>query len=277
MPPTLPPTADAYAARASHGLFVTGDDFLRVSVLGAGTQAVIVTGRVRQYDGTIKSFRIDVVAPASRAVPATRIASPGCGWIENVTAIAGAAGTGLAQTFVAVDLVRGPEGNGGVLATLIQGFVSSLQRRAWPGSPIQSSLDGPGVLRIIAGTNPAAGAEISETVPAGARWRFLSMTALLTVDATVASRVPVLVFDDGANIFAGVGANFNQTAGTAFTYHWSAGGQTNAQTSVSVSVSTPPNLVLPPGARIRTVTGALQPADDWGAPEYAVEEWMEGA
>lgn len=277
MVPNDVPTSLAIAARASHGLFVSGDDYLRVSVLGAGTQTVIVTGRVLQYDGTVKSVRVDVVAPASRAVPTTRIVSLGCGWIENVTAIAGAAGTGLAQTFVAVDLVRGPEGNGGVLATLVQGFVSSLQRRAWPGSPIQSSLDGPGVLRVIAGTNPAAGAEISETVPAGARWRFIAMTAALVVDATVASRVPVLTFDDGATVYAGVGANFNQTAGTAFIYHWSAGGQTNAQTSVSVSVAAPANLALPAGARIRTATGALQPADDWGAPEYAVEEWMEGA
>ena len=256
---------------------LSGDDFLRISVLGIGTQVVRVTGRVLDEDGATKTFSYDLAAPASRVAPASIIASIGCGWLENVTAIALTAGTGLAQTYVTVDVVRGPSAAGGVMATLVAGYVSSLVRLSWPGSALQSSLLGPGVLRTIAGTDPAAGAEISETVPAGARWLFRALRAVFVSDATVANRTPVLVFDDGANIYASAGPNFNTPASSNFTFQFADVGQGFVQASSDIMVPAPANILLAGAHRIRTITGSIQAGDNWGAPVYSVEEWLEGA
>lgn len=129
-------------------------------------------------------------------------------------------------------------------------------------------------MRSITGTNPAAAAEISETVPVGSRWKFKGMRAVLTTSATVANRNVTLTIDDGTNTILSGGAVYNQAASAAFTY-WFAPGLTNSvQTSVIAQVPIPPTdtLILPSGYRIRTLTGALQAGDDWGAPQYLVEE-----
>lgn len=271
------PLQRAALLRQPQSFRVAGEDFLRIAVLGIGTQFVRVTGRVLDEEGNHKPFTFDVAAPGSRVAPATVIASIGCGWIENVTAIALSAGTGLAQTYVTVELVRGAAAAGGVMATLVAGYVSSLVRLTWPGSSLQSSLAGPGVVRVITGTDPAAGAEISETVPAGARWLFRALRANFVTDATVANRTPVLCFDDGANIFASAGPNFNMAASSNFLFQYADVGMAFAQASNDVMVPAPANVTLLGGHRIRTITGSIQAGDNWGAPVYSVEEWLEGA
>lgn len=54
---------------------------------------------------------------------------------------------------------------------------------------------------VIVGANPAAGAEVSETVPAGETWCLLGVRVTLVTSATVATRQPILTLDDGTNIF----------------------------------------------------------------------------
>lgn len=274
-------TATDYAAALSqrplHALYCDDDDYLRISVLGAGTQVVDVSGRLLDCNGCIKPFDHQVAAPASRVAPATIIRKIGKGWLLNVTAIASTAGTGIAQTMVTVDLVRGPAAAGGVTGTLIQGPVSSLVRRAWPGSPIASTIDGPGVLRSITGTNPAAGAQISEAVPTGARWRFKSLLASLVTDANAATREVVLQFDDGTTVYAEFPATQTQITGLTRRYYFGdqrpfAALQQYATIPVDV-----PEIVLAAGHRMRTVIQNGQVGDDWAAPQYLVEELLEGA
>lgn len=270
-------SASPMSLQSPHSFAIAGEDFLRISVLGSGTQIVRVTGRVLDEHGEHKPFAFDLASPASRVAPATLIASIGCGWIENVTAVAVSAGTGLAQTYVTVDLVRGSSAAGGVMATLVAGYVSSLVRLSWPGSPLLSPLQGPGVLRTIAGTDPAAGAEISETVPAGARWLFRALRATLVTDATVANRTPVLNFDDGANIYASAGPNFNIAASQNAILQYADIGQGFVQASTDIMIPAPANILLAGGHRIRTITGSIQAGDNWSAPVYSIEEWLEGA
>jgi len=274
-------TPDPYAAgapfRSSHGLWCGEDDFLRISVLGIGTQVVVVTGRVLSPAGEPLVFSHPLASPASRTVPATLIRAVGCGWLENVTAICASAGTGLQQTFVTVDLVRGPSAGGGVLATLLQGPLASLQRMSWPGSPMVNTLDGPGVIRSIAGTDPAANVEISETVPAGARWRLLNLVATLVTDANAANREVSLTFDDGTTVYAVAPSSVNQAASLTRRYSAGAGSiRGAAATALEITIAITP-VVLLAGHRIATVTTNRQVTDNWGAPQYTVEEWLEGA
>lgn len=276
MPPAPTESAKQLSFRSPHAYFCDDDTFLRISVLGSGTQTIVVTGRFLTDGGEIKDFDHRVVSTGSRTVPDTLIRSLGCGWLLNLTAISGAAVTGLGQKVVTVDLVRGPNAAGGVLATLLQGPVSSLQRLGWPGSPLVTSLDVPGVLRSITGTDPAANTEISETVPTGARWKLRAMSFTLVTDATGANREVNLVLDDGANILHVTSSGFTHIASLTKRYSAALIGTSVAPTQATDRQIVLPDLILPGGARIRTVTTNLQATDNYGAPQLLVEESLEG-
>lgn len=132
---------------------------------------------------------------------------------------------------------------------------------------------GSGEPTVLIGTDPAAGAEISQTVPAGVVWRLTSIRFALTTDATVANRLPVLTFDDGTNVYFTSLANAAQAASLGVNYEASASG-------ISVSVSGQQQMILPvqgivmlPGWRVRTVTTAIVAGDNYGAPALYFETY----
>ena len=61
---------------------------------------------------------------------------------------------------------------------------------------INDNLDGPGTIQSITGTDPSAGNEISQTVPANTIWRLWGMYATLVTDAGVADRRASRYIDD---------------------------------------------------------------------------------
>lgn len=257
------------------GFYFGGDDRIRLTSWNSlASVTIVLTGRFVHLDGRVEPFS-DVHTPATNRTAATSTFQRAQGWLTDLSALVTGAAPLRGQTFVRVDVVRGQGSVDTPLSTLMQGYVTATKRLAYPGSVVEDSLAGQGAIRSITGTNPAAGAEISETVPTGARWRFMALRATLTTDGTAANRTPNLLFDDGANIYAACGVNSNQVASTAVAFHFVDVGQTFTQTTLNGQVSTPANLVLAAGHRIRTSTGALQAGDDWSAPQYAVEEWLE--
>ena len=260
-----------------NGIRVEGDDYLLVSSLNTVANVTLtIAGRMILPNGRPQPFRDRHVATADR-VAATSTIRLGEGWLQELTTIVEGAAPLLGQTFVRVDLVRGDGAGRNVHATLIQGPVTAFLRAAWPGTPVQTTIGLPGAIRALAGTDPAAGAELAETVPTGARWRFISLRAALVTDATVANRTPVLTFDNGVTPFAGAGGSFKQAASHTYTYHYADLGASHAQSIAGVMVTTPANLILPAGFRIRTLTGGIVAGDNWGAPALLVEEWLEGS
>jgi hypothetical protein len=154
-----------------------------------------------------------------------------------------------------------------------QGFINGVTGNGWPGTQAKELSDGPGVIRTIVGTVPAAGADISETVPAFRRWTLLALRATLTTSATVANRSPTAVYDDGANIFFKGATFFNQPASTATPYSFFP-----SLINASVAFGDQPIATLMPiplrgGFRIRTSTFLIQVGDQWTAPIYEFLEW----
>jgi len=258
------------------GFYFAGDDQLRITSWNSlANVRVVVTGRfVHADDGHIEAFS-EVHTPNTNRTAASDTYGRARGWLTDLSVLVTGATPQRGQTFVRVDVVRGLGAGAIALSTFIQGYVTATQRLAYPGSIVSDSLTGPGTMRSITGTDPAAGSEISETVPTGARWRYVSLRASLVTDATVANRTPNIFFDDGANVYAAAGVNFNHAASTTLAYSFDAVAVTQVQTSLNAQVSTPGNLVLAAGHRFRTSTGSLQAGDNWGAPQYAVEEWLE--
>lgn len=80
------------------------------------------------------------------------------------------------------------DGSSSVTGTLVSGPVTLLQPLAYPGSVVQKTADTTGFHRVLQFPNPAAGQEISITVPAGARWQINTLQFQLASNATAGSR-----------------------------------------------------------------------------------------
>jgi hypothetical protein len=266
----------ASAALVGGGLYLTGDDNLRITTIGALAGAVLaIEGRLVNPDGTPVPF-------AERHVPSSAYAStaqiiPISEGILTHLQVRATTGSALrGHVFAVVEVVRGGGSNAQPLGTILQGYVTATQRLAWPGSPMESSTAGVGRLRLITGTDPAANVEISETVPAGVRWRLYSVVYNFITDATVANRDVNLILDDGTNEIWKAGGASTQVASINRTYYAAAAGYSPALLTNGVTVPLPEALYLASGYRIRTSTNARQAGDNFGAPVYLVEEWLEG-
>lgn len=146
----------------------------------------------------------------------------------------------------------------------------------WTGVD-KGSLEGPGAIRTIIGTDPAVNTEFSESVPTNARHKLLSVRNTLVTSGTAATRVVRLILDDGAAIFQLVPAAISQTASLTRSYTFGTRLPHNttllgADTNI-ISPLIENNLIQ--GSRIRSSTSALALGDNWSDDVMQVEEHIE--
>lgn len=156
------------------------------------------------------------------------------------------------------------------------GYITDTRGLHWPAPHRKDATEGPGFLRSIAGTNPAAGAEVSETVPTNARWRLYGINFSLVTSADIGDRRVRLLVDDGTNMLMEFACLATQAA--SLTRYYKFHGNCESQTGfINASLYTrlfPPSPLFQ-GWRIRTATIGMFAADDYGAPRLLVEEWIE--
>lgn len=124
----------------------------------------------------------------------------------------------------------------------------------------------PVVYDRIAVTTPAAGAEWSVTLPGHQAWAVRSVIATLVTSAAVATRRPSLVIDDQTTTFMRLQSGI--TSGATLTTVWSWVEGYDLETGAAGTAVTDPfpsGLVLPAGHRLRSVTAAIDAADQWSA------------
>ena len=179
------------------------------------------------------------------------------------------------QCFVTVGLQRGEGAVGIYHHQLIAGYVTTLSALVWPWARLESSVEGPGLIRAVAGADPAAGAEILVTVPTAARWRLHSIRFALVTDATAVNRESDLIIDDGATTLLIIEPPALQGAGGTRGYNYGADFPSLNALTQEFLIPLPVGLILLTGYRIRTVTANLQAGDNYGIPQVLVEEWIE--
>jgi hypothetical protein len=260
---------------SDNGLYLTGEDNLRLTCISAlAGNIVVVEGRLVTSNGERGPDRR--TARAHRRLRVELADFPRRrGLLTQVQIRSSSAGMLRGQTFAILEVIRGREGAVQSLGTLLQGYVTTNWRLAWPGAALESSLSGRGKLRYIGGNNPAAGAEISESVPAGVRWLLKTFTFVLVASAAAANRSPILTIDDGATVIFETGSNVLQIASQTSKYRAGAGVPLALYDTRAYHLPLPPDLWLGGGSRIRTVTGGLDVGDDYAAPIYLVEEFIE--
>ena len=116
------------------------------------------------------------------------------------------------------------------------------------------------------GANPAAGAEVSVTVPTGEIWRLLSVRLTLVTSATAATRRVILLADNGAATIWAAPAGNTQAASLTNNYSFTSGLSGNLSGTAEFAVGVGEDLWLPSGYRIRTNTENIQTGDDYAAP-----------
>lgn len=262
---------------ASPFQFITsGEDNLRVvSVNSLAGVRLKIQGRWRNDRGQIEAFSHDHVPNSDRTVAKNEY-TLGIGAVLNVVVFANAGTPVVGQTFVIVQLIRGTGAAAVVLGTLLQGYVTSTQGLAWPGSPIQSSTDSEPYVRNLVGTDPAAGSEIIETVPNGARWELVSFNAFMSKNAVNGGPMELRKVV-GADIFWQIVASHTQNAGTVINYNFAQGVNTVSAGPPGTGTSNhalPLNTHFVAGDKIQTslVNNA---GDNWSPPAYTVKEWLE--
>lgn len=256
--------------------YVTGEDRLRIVSANAltGVSLNVHWRHAPLSGGTVPNAERHV--PASDRSVQVQDFSLGVGSLLNVTVFAGAGAPTIGQTYVMIQLVRGTGTAALVLGTLLAGYVTSTQALGWPGSPIAGSLEGGGAYRSIVGATPAAGVDLAETVPTGARWELQHVFATLATSIAAGNRVPYLRKQIGGsnavftfnpnpvapNTFAGFGWAPNLPVGF------------DATNAAWITPLAQP-LVLLAGDALNTFTFGLQAGDQWGNVRYTVREWLE--
>jgi hypothetical protein len=255
------------------------DDNLRLTSYNA-LASVVLQFRYRFLDiegGNVVAGQ-ETQTPNTDRTAKTSIFPTPEGWLLGGEVFASGAAPLLGQTYVVVEVVRGLASSATPLQVIAAGYLSAKQPLQFPALGPGASLDGAGALRSITGATPAAGAEIAESVPTGARWELLAFQTQFVTSAAVANRIPQLVIDDGANVVYRVGQAANQAASLTFRRSWFPGGPSAvADNANNVALGLPIGLRLGAGYRLRTITTAIDAGDQYSAIQYVVREWLEGA
>lgn len=138
--------------------------------------------------------------PNTDASIATTFHPLGEGFIVNCSVFATGASPRIGQTFVQVQVVVGSEATAARMGTLLQGYVTQNQELAYPGSPVQDSLDGGGYVRYFQELSPGPSLPLSVTVPTNLRWELVSVLTNLSTSAVAGNRRPFLQVTDGVNL-----------------------------------------------------------------------------
>jgi len=128
--------------------------------------------------------------------------------------------------------------------------------------------------KTVTGSDPAAGAEFSETIPAGKIWNLIAIAVAFVADATVASRTPEIIIDDGTNEILRLTDRTVITASQTRTLQANRFGVLPADTATVHYFILPLGFELPAGYRVRSVTTNLQAGDNYGAPKLIVDEYV---
>lgn len=126
--------------------------------------------------------------------------------------------------------------------------------------------------RVIPIPDPAAGSQVSLSVPGGRAWILHSVRVVLTTSAAVANRLMILRIMAGEHESIRFTASAVQTASTSMIYAF-APDIASVSTSVVTMVPIASTLVLLPGFRLETAVDSLQATDVLSGTVVTVTEF----
>jgi len=259
---------------APTALYIGPGEQMRVTIFSSAAGAYLkVQGRILQPPGIVVPFT-ELFYPTPDRVQCSYQFELPEGWLLGLRCRSDTVfSSGRMYTYV--DLVKGHVNTANVLHQLTAGYVSSSREVSWPYGTNEAPRSGPGWIRSVVGTNPAAGVEISETVPTSAHWRLVSFLYALATSATAANRYSSLKILDPSYVVVQIDPPALQPASTNHLYNYGPSLPSRPLVIRCHLSPLPENLVLRPGWVITTFTDDLQAGDDYSPPFLIVEEWIE--
>jgi hypothetical protein len=265
------PRRDAKLAPSS--VYFDGSDWIRITTFGntAGLTAVIAW-RFLGLDNLVRQGEL-TFTPSSNRVASSIPIPMAEGWLLGAAVKITAGNATAGAVWGVIEIIRGQSASARQCGALAYDFFTNNDPLMWPGDQAVDPSGGIGNIRSITGAVPGAGAEISEAVPAGARWDLLSAVFSLTTAVAVANRIVQVTLDDGANVYFRDSAAVVQAASLTNSYAVAQGqSKLAAPTTTAVIGNFPVGLTMLAGHRFRTNTVAIQAADQYTAPQYLVRE-----
>lgn len=167
--------------------------------------------------------------------------------------------------------------NGTRILRLCGGYVWRDHGISYPQTENVDENAGKGFVVVVSGSNPAAGSEILQTVPTGRLWRVRGIKFTLVAAAAAASRrVHLQFYVGGAIDYFETFAATDQIISETKEYHCLPLGSAAANTAGnSIYIPLPPDLILGEGDQIATLTDNLNASDNFGAPQFWIEQLFE--
>jgi hypothetical protein len=277
-PPSTQPLETSWErarVQPASAVYVGRDDRLLVrSWCSIGAAELQVRGRLQLVNGQVVPFAFRHAPSSDRSLVSTRhdLAE---GFLLSLTVEEVGTVVRRGRLFVQVAIDRGGAVGGIPTELLVSDYATDNQVLGWPGGLLRSSLDGPGLLGIATGSDPAAGAEISLTVPTNVRYRLIFARFSLVTDATVADRRVHVQVDDGNTLLLELAAADVQAAGLTRNYNCAIDGFARAAQGSEIFLPLPADLLLFQAWRFRTLTTNLQAGDNFSVVRLITEEWIE--
>jgi len=272
--PTFPVTWGFHNLSPSQRIYIRPNDVVAISVTNQAQAINIVIGlQVLRSDGQLAQLRFDI-APSVKAGSQNFHFALTEGFLFSVAAFTNDVCL-IGQCFVTLGIQ--PDASASPVLRPIQlvaAYIGEGVIASWPQGRLRTPRDGRGWLHVVAGTQPAAGAECIEIMPAVSHREIRGVHLRLQTSAAVANRQIVVQFDDTVNAFFTVTSTYLQVAGQLVHYYVAGNGLLSANVLGNVNLPMPERVPLEAGWALRTVTANIQAGDQYFAPAYLVEEWQ---
>ena len=159
---------------------------------------------------------------------------------------------------------------------LFAGYLVTMSALTWPYPRFGGQVEGPGRVRWITGTTPAAGSGVYEIVPTGARWDVRLLSARLTTSAVAGNRYVHFALLSGVNYQWFGATQLAHGASTQIRYCYAVGMTARYFTGLDgVQDALPYPLILAAGMQFAVMVSGMDAGDQWDQVRYLVEEWIE--
>jgi|SRR6267142_687589 len=259
-------------------VYVSINDNLVVSCATTTTNEVVtVSYRLLRADGELVMGQFNI-SPANNRSIAVHSESLAEGFLLSVSLKAAVART-RGQTFCRVFLTDPVLGPGQPSYMLMADYVTTAMAPGHPNGRVSAPSEGPGNLTGIFIAPPAPGQQISFETPVNTRWLIRGIIGVLTTDATVFDRQPIILianpptYDYEGQVLDG------QPASSVRHYSWApnvpylfSGPTVNQEQTVMPIPS--PSILFTNGV-LQTAVPGMSPTDQWQGASVAFEEWLD--
>ncbi len=176
------------------------------------------------------------------------------------------------DTYVKADI----RANETVVLHALAGYVTFETAPAWPAVSHESNLPGRMAVDRVLGNDPAAGAQVLDTVPTNEYWIIKAMRLSFTTDANAADRTLHIAFrDDQNNLFFDVASSVVQAASLTRRYIFAPYPSLPiASDDDDIFIPIPGDLPLEGDADILTTVTNFQAGDNIGAITFWREKYI---